>query len=1104
MTPPTPLPDLRRQLSAAHGRVRRALITRHALRAASIAAVGLSVAVAAGLILPVRPVTAWLRLLGAGAIGIAGLAGALAAFRRQRPRFDTWVERIEQRFPEVRSWLRNALDLEARPPAHASCELGAALVEETRRRLQAVPLPTLTPRVEPARPLLAMGAVLGILAVLGTLAPGPTARSWATLWSPGAAAPPVRLEVEPGSVRVSPGAALAVRARVWGTAAAPRLVRDGDPAPPATPEGAGTRGERVWRFDLTQLTREQEYRVRAASVLSPRYRIALAGEPQAVSFEIEYQAPAYARLGVQKGTATRGDVAALRGSRARIEALFDRDLLGLDAALPGGAVMRWTPISPRRWRGEILIEREGEYALTAVAAGGRSRFAYRIQPLPDAPPVLAVRSPEGDLDLPAGQRIPIEILGQDDLGLASLALQYRRDADAAWVTVPLARFPGGPREAGVTHDWDASGLSLLPGESGSFRLVLEDGNVVSGPGRAVSPVFQVRFPKLSELYARMEDRQAGAQKSLEKVAEQAREMQKTLDKLNRDMRPSPTESHAFEKSEELKSALERQQELSRQVEQSARQVRESLEMAAERKAYDDRIMRKLQEITQLMRQIESKELREAVQRLQEALQKMDRHEMAQALPQWRQEAQQMLQNLERTAELLKQLRQEERLESLARRAEELKAQQDALNQEMQARAEERRGNEGERQALAGRQNKAAEETKALAQETREAAGDLDQPKETAALDQAAEELEHQAAEEQQQASDAARTQPSQGAPHGERASQSLARAAKSMRDMLAQRQQEREGVDLAALRRAAQDLVSIQREAEENMDSGAPMNQRADRGEDLSEGVSRVTDSLQTLSKRTPFISPQLSQSLGKAMSQLGQSAQQFDQGSRQAGEAVGRGAAQSLNEAILQLRDTEASMCQNPGNSPGRKNPGRTGQTMERVTEQQTRLNQQSQRLSKRLTEQMRMSSEDGAELQRLSDEQARIREQLAQAQRDDQAERKLLGRLDQAQREMKDVEERLRKGEVGGETEQKQIQILSRLLDAQRSLNRQDFDPQRESRPGGDVVRESPPELPADLLKPVDRLRLDLLKAEADRYPAQYRAFIEAYLRSLNGSRR
>ena len=51
---------------------------------------------------------------------------------------------------------------------------------------------------------------------------------------------------------------------------------------------------------------------------------------------------------------------------------------------------------------------------------------------------------------------------------------------------------------------------------------------------------------------------------------------------------------------------------------------------------------------------------------------------------------------------------------------------------------------------------------------------------------------------------------------------------------------------------------------------------------------------------------------------------------------------------------------------------------------------------------------------------------------------------------------------------------------------------------------MRTSPGELPAELLRENDRLRLDLLKAEADRYPARYRAYVEAYLRSLNGSRR
>src|SRR5262249_56625537 len=77
-------------------------------------------------------------------------------------------------------------------------------------------------------------------------------------------------------------------------------------------------------------------------------------------------------------------------------------------------------------------------------------------------------------------------------------------------------------------------------------------------------------------------------------------------------------------------------------------------------------------------------------------------------------------------------------------------------------------------------------------------------------------------------------------------------------------------------------------------------------------------------------------------------------------------------------------------------------------------------------------------------------------------------------------------------------------RMPDPQRSTTRRDFDVEREPRPGEDVARSSPAEIPADLLRETDRLRLDLLKAEADRYPAQYRAFIESYLRSLNRNRR
>jgi hypothetical protein len=318
-------------------------------------------------------------------------------------------------------------------------------------------------------------------------------------------------------------------------------------------------------------------------------------------------------------------------------------------------------------------------------------------------------------------------------------------------------------------------------------------------------------------------------------------------------------------------------------------------------------------------------------------------------------------------------------------------------------------------------------------------------------------------------------------------------------------QQQQSDLDLSAVRRAAQDLLSLQRASDRSLAPDTPPRERADRQTDLSEGTSRVADSLYALARQTPFISPKLSEALGRAVTQLSTSGRELSTGNRLRGEEAGRGAGESLNEAILELRATEQAMCQNPGpGMPGRTSQGKKqrGESMEKLSQRQSDLNRRSQSLSRRLSEQMRLQAGDRGELERLSQEQQRIREQMSEIRRGEEERQELLGRLDQTEREMKEVEELLRDGASDPSLEEKQTRILSRMLDATRSLNRRDFDPERESRPGEDLARGTPSELPPELLRQSDRLRLDLLKADADRYPAQYRSFIEAYLKSLNRS--
>jgi DNA repair exonuclease SbcCD ATPase subunit len=224
-----------------------------------------------------------------------------------------------------------------------------------------------------------------------------------------------------------------------------------------------------------------------------------------------------------------------------------------------------------------------------------------------------------------------------------------------------------------------------------------------------------------------------------------------------------------------------------------------------------------------------------------------------------------------------------------------------------------------------------------------------------------------------------------------------------------------------------------------------------------------------------------------------------MSQGGRERGEASGRSASASLNEAVKELRATESSMCQKPGSGPGGKT---SSQRLGEIGQRQNQLNRESREMARRLSKQLSMAQGEPAEMRRLADEQRRIREQLEEVRRDEEAKKSLLGRLDDVEKDMQKAEETLRQGEMGDELEQQQTQIMSRLLDAARSIHRRDFDPEREARRGEDVAHPSPAALSSDLFRENDRLRQDLLKADADRVPPRYRSLIEAYLRSLNAA--
>jgi chromosome segregation ATPase len=150
-----------------------------------------------------------------------------------------------------------------------------------------------------------------------------------------------------------------------------------------------------------------------------------------------------------------------------------------------------------------------------------------------------------------------------------------------------------------------------------------------------------------------------------------------------------------------------------------------------------------------------------------------------------------------------------------------------------------------------------------------------------------------------------------------------------------------------------------------------------------------------------------------------------------------------------------------------------------------------------------LQQSTED--QLANLAARQAMIKKGIEDVAGELGDKKDVLGRLDQLTEEMQKVLDDMENRNVGRETIRRQQRILSRMLDAQRSVRRRDTDDQRVSRVGIDQLdRQAPGELPPELLNPEDRLKSEVLQGKADAIPPAYRRLVEEYFRAISAGGR
>jgi hypothetical protein len=207
--------------------------------------------------------------------------------------------------------------------------------------------------------------------------------------------------------------------------------------------------------------------------------------------------------------------------------------------------------------------------------------------------------------------------------------------------------------------------------------------------------------------------------------------------------------------------------------------------------------------------------------------------------------------------------------------------------------------------------------------------------------------------------------------------------------------------------------------------------------------------------------------------------------------------AMKSLNESAMMLKNSMEAMMQG-GSGGGMMS---LMQQLQQLSGQQMNLNNLTQMLKK--MQQGGLNPQQQMELQRLSQQQEMIGKSLAQLNQEAKLSgqsSKLPGDLNDIVKRMQEVITDMNTEKLDDELIQKQENILSKMLDAQRSINERDFEKERKSRTGHTVLKDSPADLNLSDDNSLNKLKDELNKTVKEGYSRDYEELIRRYYEALH----
>jgi hypothetical protein len=878
-------------------------------------------------------------------------------------------------------------------------------------------------------------------------------------------------------------------------------------------------------YTLENINSDLKYFAVYRDIKSRKYDISLIEYPVVKQFRIKVTPPAYTRQDSYWLNENEGNITCPEGSRIEFHIKSNKLISAAGIELN---------------KNFISFEASGDSAVGSfdAVAGGSYSFVlkdkkgsynkedriYELKVINDSPPQINIIEPvEADYYVQGEREVQVRTRIADDYGFSSLTIHFRKisaNTTASGVLYTSVDIPIINKDATVLEvpfTWDISFFRLSENESVEYYLEVKD----NGGKTAKTEIRYIKYISPFEALKKLESFVKDIKSNLKAILEDIKNFKREASELEKNLRNTEELGVNEQQRKELQEKIER---LQSNLDAAQDKMGNTLNELRQSPTLSEKTLEEFMKLQEQFGKINTPEFREMLKKMLEALKKNNREQMQEELRNLNFDEEAFKKQLEQLLELMKKIENLQKLGDLTQKLDELAKEQSDLKKETN---KSEKTDNTQMNELSQKQKNLSDKLKNWKEQMDKLIENMRNTKDefsTADLEALRQKMNQKNTESKMNKSS---DQLKSGNKEGSESTQEdimndLNEFSEDMMDALdnAMNSDDKMEKALNKLKEIKQSIDKLSKEQGDltsktkGTDPGnqSDMNQRSGEQKGLEYELSQDINDLYNLSKEGLQITPELGKELGNAYNNMEQAGNELREGKKNDAIPNQQEAKESLDNASEMLGDM-ISQLSKQSKSGKQGNSSRMSALMQKLAmmiQMQQGMNNQMQKYGQngkvgqdgKGNQDLDRQKKDEIDKLRLQQEQNRktLEELNAEIMKEMKKRgEKPLGDLEEIAKEMQKIERDLEQYRINEETLQRQNKILSRLLEFQLSQREKDFEQKRESKPGENIIRLSPPEIVISGPNSINALQEDFLRLKQEGFTEAYEQLIIRYLESI-----